>query len=156
MISISQPAPDFSLPDQNNKIHSLGEAKGRWIFLYFYPKDDTPGCTEEACDLRDNYEQIASLGVEVFGVSPDSVQSHKKFEQKHSLNFHLLSDSEKEVVQLYGIWKEKSMYGKKYMGVERTSYIIDPEGKIKKIYEKVNPSGHVKAVLEDLKSLMHK
>jgi thioredoxin-dependent peroxiredoxin len=156
VITVSTQAPNFTLPDQNNEIHSLSEAKGKWVFLYFYPKDDTSGCTEEACDLRDNYEQIAQMGVEVFGVSPDSVQSHKKFEQKNSLNFHLLADTEKKVVQDYEVWKEKSMYGKKYMGVERTSFIINPEGTVVKVYEKVNPTGHVTQVIKDLTALLNK
>lgn len=156
MITLNQPAPEFSLPDQNNNLHSLNDAKGKWVFIYFYPKDDTPGCTVEACELRDNYELIANLDVVVYGISPDSVKSHKKFEEKHKLNFSLLADSEKEVVQKYDVWKEKSFMGKKYMGVERTSFIINPEGTIAKIYEKVTPAGHVTKVIADLKSLMQK
>ena len=154
MITVGTIAPDFKLPDQNEKIHTLSECLGKWVFIYFYPKDDTPGCTTEACDLRDNYARIAQLGVIVYGISPDTVKSHKKFEQKYDLNFSILADSEKNVLEEYGVWKEKSFMGKKYMGVERTSCIINPEGKIVKVYEKVNPKGHVSAVISDLHSLL--
>lgn len=154
MLNVFDTAPDFNLPDQNGKLHSLKDFQGKWLFLYFYPKDDTSGCTQEACDVRDNYESITESGVAVIGISPDSVKSHKKFETKNELNFTLLADEQKEVVQRYDVWKEKSMYGRKYMGVERTSFLISPEGKIIKIYSKVNPSGHIQTVLNDLKELV--
>ena len=153
MLKTSDQAPDFNLPDQNGELHSLSDYAGQWLFLYFYPKDDTSGCTEEACDVRDNYETLTQSGIKVVGISPDSVKSHKKFETKNNLNFTLLADEQKEVVQKYDVWKEKSMYGKKYMGVVRTSFIIDPSGAIVKIYEKVNPSGHIAVVLNDLNQL---
>jgi len=147
-------APDFTLPDQNGDSHSLKDYQGKWLVLYFYPKDLTSGCTEEACDVRDNYAAIKNKGVEVLGVSPDSTKSHKKFELNHQLNFSLLSDEDKKVVQAYDVWHEKSMYGKKYMGVVRSSFLIDPTGKIAKIYSKVNPTGHIAQVLTDLASFV--
>ena len=134
MLKVGENALDFSLPDQNGEIHKLHDYKGKCIFLYFYPKDDTPGCTEEACDLRDSIARITSLGIEVIGISPDSVKSHKKFADKHTLGFTILADVEKKVVEEYDVWKEKKFMGKTYMGVIRTSFIINPEGKIAKVY----------------------
>lgn len=154
MLNINDYAPEIELPDQNGTIHKLADLKGKWVFIYFYPKDDTPGCTTEACDLRDNYEAITKLGVEVFGISPDSVKKHKKFEQKNELNFTILSDEEKKVVTAYDVWKEKKFWGKAYMGVERTSFLVDPNGKIAKVWEKVNPKGHVAEVLAVIPELL--
>jgi peroxiredoxin Q/BCP len=145
-------APDFKLKNQNGETISLNDFKGKNVVLYFYPKDDTSGCTAEACSFRDDFPKFKKTDAVILGVSPDSVESHKKFEQKYRLNFNLLSDEKKEILQKYEIWKEKNMYGRKYMGVERTTYIIGPEGKIKKIFRKVKVSGHNKEVLEALKN----
>jgi peroxiredoxin Q/BCP len=150
---INKLAPDFTLPDQDGKKHKLSDYKGEWILLYFYPKDDTPGCTTEACTLRDNLPKFGKLKAKVFGISVDSVASHKKFAEKYKLPFTLLADEDKKVVEKYGVWQEKSMYGRKYMGTVRNSYLIDPEGKIVKIYEKVKPADHVQHVLDDIKEL---
>lgn len=151
MISIDKKAPAFKLFDQNGKSISLKDYLGENVVLYFYPKDDTSGCTAEACSFRDDFPQFKKIDAVIIGVSPDSVASHKKFQQKYSLPFTLLSDESKEVVERYGVWKEKSMYGRKYMGVERTTFIIDENGKIKKIFNKVKVDGHNKEVLEALK-----
>jgi peroxiredoxin Q/BCP len=145
-------APNFKLKNQNGETISLSDFKGKNVVLYFYPKDDTSGCTAEACSFRDDFPKFEKTDAVILGVSPDSVESHKKFEQKYRLNFNLLSDEKKEILQKYEVWKEKNMYGRKYMGVERTTYIIGPEGKIKKIFRKVKVSGHNKEVLEALKN----
>jgi len=145
-------APDFKLKNQNGEIVSLSDYKGKNVVLYFYPKDNTSGCTAEACSFRDDFPKFEKNDAVILGVSPDSVVSHKKFEQKYNLNFNLLSDEEKKVIEKYHVWKEKNMYGRKYMGVERTTYIINPDGKIKKIFRKVKVNGHNNEVLEALKS----
>jgi thioredoxin-dependent peroxiredoxin len=145
-------APNFKLKNQNSEYISLNDFKGKNVILYFYPKDDTSGCTAEACAFRDDFPKFEKTDAVILGVSPDSVESHKKFEQKYNLNFNLLSDEKKEVVEKYDVWKEKNMYGRKYMGVERTTFVIDPEGKIKKIFRKVKVDGHNKEVLKELKS----
>ena len=144
-------APDFELPDQNGKIHKLSDYKGKWVLLYFYPKDDTPGCTKEACTIRDSFPKFGKLNITVLGISKDSVVSHKKFEQKYNLPFALLSDEQKEVINLYGVWGEKKFMGKTYQGIHRTSFLINPEGTIAKIYEKVKPETHAEEVLKDIK-----
>lgn len=144
-------APSFSVFDSNGVKVSLNDFKGRKLVLYFYPKDNTSGCTKEACDFRDFFPDFKKLKAAVIGISPDSVESHKKFVQKLNLPFILLSDEKKEVVRKYGVWKEKSMYGKKYMGVERTTFIIDEEGKIIKVFPKVKVDGHVEEVFRALK-----
>ena len=118
-VQIHQPAPDFSLPDQDGKIHKLSDYKGKWVLIYFYPKDDTPGCTVEACGIRDNFPKFQNSDLIVLGISKDSVASHKKFAEKYKLPFTLLADEAKEVIQAYDVWQEKSMLGKKYMGVVR-------------------------------------
>jgi peroxiredoxin Q/BCP len=148
-----QKAPSFSLLDQDGIKRSLHEFLGTWVLLYFYPKDMTPGCTTEAQCFRDRINDFQNLGVQVIGVSCDSVSSHKKFATTHRLNFPLLADTEKTVVQAYGVWGEKSMYGKKYMGIMRDSFLIDPDGRIVKHYVKVKPGDHVEDVLSDLKKL---
>jgi peroxiredoxin Q/BCP len=153
MIKVGQKAKDFKLPDQNGKIHKLSDYAGSWVLLYFYPKDDTPGCTKEACSIRDDFHNFKKLKLKVLGVSGDSVKSHKKFEEKYDLPFTILSDEKREVLAKYEALGEKSMYGKKYIGILRTSYLINPEGKIAKIYQKVNPEIHAEEVLKDLKSL---
>ena len=145
-------APDFALQDQDWEIHKLSKYQHQIVLLYFYPKDSTPGCTVEACSFRDNLNQLKAMGVQVLGVSPDSVDSHKKFVAKHDLNFPLLADTEKDVVNAYGVWVEKSMFGKKYMGVQRDSFLI-VEGKVVKHYVKVKPKGHVAEVIEDVKAM---
>lgn len=151
MLKEHQKAPDFALPDQDGKKHKLSDYKGQWVLIYFYPKDDTPGCTTEACTLRDNFPSFKKLKIQVFGISIDSVASHNKFAKKYKLPFILLADEDKKVVQKYGVWQEKSMYGKKYMGTLRNSYLISPDGKIAKIYEKVKPANHAEEVLADIK-----
>ncbi len=151
MPEIGKKAPSFSVFDSNGVKVSLSDFKGRKVVLYFYPKDNTSGCTKEACDFRDFFPDFKKLKAAVIGISPDSVESHKKFVQKLNLPFILLSDEKKEVVQKYGVWKEKSMYGKKYMGVERTTFVINEEGKIVKIFPKVKVDGHVEEVIRALK-----
>jgi peroxiredoxin Q/BCP len=147
-------APDFTLLDQDAQPHTLSDYRGQWVLLYFYPKDDTPGCTKEACSIRDEFPNFKKLKVTVFGMSTDSVASHQKFAKKHSLPFTLLSDDKKEVVHAYGVWAKKKFMGREYMGTLRTSFLIDPKGKIAKIYEGVKPETHVEEVLNDLKALM--
>lgn len=152
-----QKAPDFSLLDQHGETKSLKDYTGKWVVLYFYPKDDTPGCTLEACNFRDERESITALGnAEVIGVSKDSVKSHKKFADKFGLSFTLLSDESTEMIQAYGAWQEKSMFGKKYMGIQRMTVIIDPSGKIAKTYPKVNPVKHATEIIHDLQNLQKK
>ena len=152
-LKVGKKAPAFTLLDQNGDKVSLSQFIGQWVFLYFYPKDDTPGCTKEACAISDDYSSFGKLDAVVFGVSTDSVQSHKKFETKYKLPFRLLADTEKKVVERYGVWGEKSLYGRKYMGTMRMSFIIDPKGKIARIYHKVRPAEHAAEVLTDLREL---
>ncbi len=144
-------APEFTMPSTGGEPVSLESLRGKKVVLYFYPKDDTPGCTTEACNFRDNMAIIQGTGALVFGVSPDSVAKHDKFIKKYELNFPLLADEGSQVSTAYGVWKEKSMYGKKYMGVERTTYLIDENGKIAKIWRKVKPDGHALEVLNFIK-----
>jgi peroxiredoxin Q/BCP len=144
-------APTFSLQDQNGLEHSLGAQKGKWVLLYFYPRDNTPGCTVEAQTIRNDFEKFKKLTCTVFGISTDSVESHKKFAEKQSLPFALLADTEKKVVEKYGVWQQKKMAGREYMGIVRMSFLVDPEGKIAKIYTKVKPALHAAEVLEDLR-----
>lgn len=150
MPEIGKKAPSFTLPDGNGKKISLADYKGKKVVLYFYPKDMTSGCTQEACDFRDSFPNFSKLKAAVIGVSADSAESHKKFADKYNLPFTLLSDDKKEVVEKYGVWKEKSMYGRKYMGIERTTFIINEEGKIKNIFPKVKVAGHVEEVMKAL------
>jgi peroxiredoxin Q/BCP len=150
MLKEGSKAPAFTLPNQDGKKVSLKDFLGKKVVLYFYPKDMTSGCTKEACDFRDHIKLFNNKDVVVLGVSPDSVQSHKKFQEKYNLPFDLLSDESKKVLEKYGVWKEKSMYGKKYFGVERTTFIIDEKGKIKKIFPRVKVDAHIKEVLEAL------
>jgi len=151
MLEIGKKAPAFSLQDGNGKKVSLSDFRGKKVILYFYPKDMTSGCTQEACDFRDSLPNFRKVKAEVLGVSIDSVASHKKFAEKYDLPFTLLSDVKKEVVEKYGVWKEKSMYGKKYMGIERTTFIIDEDGKIQNIFPKVKVAGHIEEVMQALK-----
>lgn len=143
-------APDFELEDQNGEKIRLSDLRGKKVVLYFYPKDDTPGCTKEACSFRDNIQRITQKGAVVLGVSADSVQSHKKFATKYGLNFHLLSDPDRKVIKLYDVYRKKKMYGKEYWGTERSTFIIDPDGRIKKAFRGVNVDKHVEEVLNNL------
>jgi len=144
-------APQFTLADQDGNKVSLKDFKGRKVVLYFYPKDMTPGCTQEACGFRDSFPDFRKLNTAVLGISADPAVSHKKFVDKYELPFTLLSDYNKEVVESYGVWREKSMYGKKYMGIERTTFLINEEGKITRIFPKVKVAGHVEEVIKALK-----
>ena len=153
---LNQLAPDFSLLDQDGKNHNLAMYKGKWVVLYFYPKDDTPGCTKEACNFRDSLHELENLGVVILGVSKDSVTSHKKFALKYSLNFPLLSDENHELIEKYRAWGEKKFMGKVFLGIIRSTYLISPEGVVVKEYPKVNPTVHSKEILEDLISLSGK
>lgn len=146
MLSEGQQAPDFSLPDQDGRATSISEFRGRPVVLYFYPKDATPGCTTEACDFRDAQADLKNAGAVVLGVSPDTVASHRKFADKQTLNFPLLADPYRVAIQLYDVWHEKSMYGRTSMGVVRTTFVIDAQGVIRKIFPKVKVAGHVDAV----------
>jgi len=149
-LKVGQKAPEFTVVNDEGQKVKLSEFKGKKVVLYFYPKDDTPGCTTEACAFRDGIDEIKSHGAVVIGVSTDSVESHKKFKDKFDLNFPLLADADKKIVQAYGTWKEKSMYSKKYMGIERTTFIIDGQGKISHIFPKVKVDEHYDEVLEAL------
>lgn len=148
MLEVGTKAPSFELPDQNGQVHTLEEFKGKKVILYFYPKDNTPGCTKQACGFGEMYPQFMEKDAVVIGVSKDSVASHKKFEEKYSLPFILLSDTELEVIQAYDVWKEKNMYGKNVMGVVRTTYLIDENGVIEKAFEKVKAAENPKQMLE--------
>lgn len=147
-------APNFSLQDQNGKTHNLDDYSGKWLVIYFYPKDNTTGCTMEACSFRDGRDMLNSLGAEVIGISKDDAKSHSKFSDKHKLNFTLLSDPQAETIQAFGSWKKKKFMGREYMGISRDTYIINPEGEIVKKYEGVNPVKHFDEVYSDLKELI--
>ncbi len=149
MLQPGDTAPDFTLPDQDGNPVSLSQFRGRKVVLYFYPKDNTPGCTKEACAFRDAMSDLTAKGMVVLGVSTDSPESHRKFIAKHNLNFTLLADTEKEVVQLYEAYGEKSLYGRFFKGTLRKTYLIDEEGKIFKIYPKVKVKGHVEEIIKD-------
>jgi peroxiredoxin Q/BCP len=144
-------APDFKAKDQNGKNISLSDFSGKDVILYFYPKDDTPGCTAEACSFRDNYQSLLKEGFEVLGVSTDDEKSHQKFITKYSLPFSLIADTDKKIVEAYGVWVEKNMYGKKYMGVARKTFIIDKNGLIRKIIDKVDTKNSSGQVLDSIK-----
>lgn len=146
-------AIDFNLPDENNIYHKLSDYLGKWVVLYFYPKDDTPGCTAEACSFRDNLADLKKYGVEILGVSKDSVKSHQKFSEKYSLNFPILSDESIETIKTYGAYGEKKFMGKTFKGVLRVTFLIDKKGYIKKKYEKVSPKDHALEILKDIKDL---
>lgn len=147
MLQVGELVPDFTLVDQDEKSHTLSQYRGKKVVLYFYPKDMTPGCTVQAEGMRDSMNDLEAKGIVVLGVSVDDVKSHKKFVEKHNLNFPLLADTEKTVVQDYGVWKEKSMFGKKYMGIQRDTFLIDEEGKLIQHFEKVNPLKHASQIL---------
>lgn len=144
------PAPQFTLPDITNIDHSLSDYVGKWIILYFYPKDDTPGCTTEACSLRDARDTLAEMGAEIIGISKDDANSHEKFRAKYALNFALLTDVEGKIIEAYGAWGKK-MYGRE--GILRKTFIIDPAGQVRKVYGRVTPMGHGEQVIDELKRL---
>jgi len=146
-------APDFTLPAGGGETVKLSDLKGQNVVLYFYPKDDTPGCTKEACDFRDTVSAFKKANARVLGLSADPLNAHERFKKKYKLPFSLLSDEDKKVIKKYGVWKEKSLYGKKYMGIERTTVIIDAKGKVHKIFSKVKVDGHSRSVLEALQQL---
>lgn len=146
-------APAFSLPDQDGKVHSLSDYKGKWLILYFYPKDFTPGCTKEACSFRDNSQEFSNRGVNIVGISKDSVASHKKFAEKYHLKFSILADPEHKVIEAYGAWGKKKFIGREFFGTIRNTVLINPKGEIVKEYKKVNPIVHSSEILEDLKHL---
>src|SRR6202162_4691466 len=150
-VDINDKAPDFTLPDQNGEEVSLKAFRGKYVVLFFYPRADTPGCTIEACEFRDSYRKMQNTGAVLLGISPDTPKAQKKYEEKYSLPFTLLGDADKKVCNAYDVIKEKNMYGKKVMGVARTTFIIGPDGKIQHIFEKVKPEGHAEEVLEYLK-----
>jgi peroxiredoxin Q/BCP len=154
MVAAGDPAPDFTLPDQDGKEVSLAGLKGETVVLYFYPRADTPGCTTQACGIRDRRAEYKRAGVRVIGVSPDPVEAVKKFADKFDLDFTLLADADHAVAERYGTWVEKSMYGKKYMGVQRATFIIDAKGKIAKAFPKVSPKTHDDTVLKALAELV--
>jgi thioredoxin-dependent peroxiredoxin len=153
MPEVGSKAPQFTLQSQDGETVSLKDYLGKKVVLYFYPKDDTPGCTKEACSFTDNFAKFKKLGAVVLGVSADTVDSHKKFEKKYNLGITLLSDPKKEVINKYGVWKEKNMYGKKSMGIERTTFLIDEEGKIARAFPRVKVDGHTDKVLEELNKI---
>ena len=150
MLKPGDKAPEFTAPDQTGTIRNLKDYLGKKVILYFYPKDMTEGCTVQACDFRDNLNRLHGHGAEVLGVSPDPVKRHAKFAAKESLNFPILSDEEKAISEAYGVWVEKSMYGRKFMGVERTTFIIDEGGNIERVFPKVKVKGHVQEVADAL------
>ena len=153
ILAVGKRAPAFKLKNKDGRTVSLSDYKGKWVVLYFYPKDDTSGCTKEAIEfsgLKKDFERESAV---ILGVSPDSAQSHEKFATKHNLSVELLSDPDKEMLDKYGVWQEKSMYGKKYMGVVRTTYLISPDGKIEEVWEKVKVAGHADAVKDKVCSL---
>ena len=150
MVEEGQPAPDFELESDSGEHVKLSSLRGKPVVLYFYPKDDTPGCTTEACEFRDAYDRFREQGVEILGVSPDTEASHQKFKSKYELPFTLLADPEHQAAEAYGVWKEKKNYGKTYMGVERSTVVIDSEGKVARVLRKVKPAEHADQVLEAL------
>ncbi|MHC1737296.1 MAG: thioredoxin-dependent thiol peroxidase [Ignavibacteriaceae bacterium] len=153
MLEAGKKAPNVKLKDQDGELVNLADFAGKKIVLYFYPKDNTSGCTKEACSFSENLPKFEGIKAIVFGVSPDTVESHKKFSDKFKLGFSILADPEKIVLEAYGVWKEKSMYGRKYMGVERTTVIIDESGKIAKIFPKVKVEGHTEEVISFLREM---
>ena len=151
-VAVGKKAPEFTLQGSSKESISLKDLKGKTVVLYFYPKDDTPGCTREACDFRDSLKKFTSKKAIVLGVSPDTLKAHDKFIDKFELPFELLSDPDHAVAEKYGVWVEKSMYGRKYMGIERSTFVIDPEGKLKAAFRKVKVDGHVDDVLAAVKA----
>ena len=155
-MKVGDKVPDFSTLDDGGNPVSLSDFKGKSVVLYFYPKDDTSGCTKEACDFRDAFPRFGKTDAEVIGVSPDSVESHRKFKEKYELPFKLLADEGHKLADKFGVWKEKSMYGRKFMGIERTTVLIDPNGRVARIFPKVRVPGHVEEVETALRELDRK
>ncbi|OGK26373.1 thiol peroxidase [Candidatus Roizmanbacteria bacterium RIFCSPHIGHO2_02_FULL_40_13b] len=154
LLKVGETAPDFSLLDQDGKTHTLSDYRGKWIVLYFYPNDDTPGCTKEACNFRDSHELFKKKNIQVFGVSKNTVKSHEKFAQKYSLSFPILADPEKVVLTKYGVWGEKFFMGRFFKGTYRITYLINPEGKVAKVYTKVDTALHAQEIAQDIEVLM--
>jgi peroxiredoxin Q/BCP len=152
MLDVGDVAPDFSLPIDGGGEITLSSMRGKKVVLYFYPKDDTSGCTKEACDFREKISEFTKAGAVVLGMSPDSVKKHDKFKAKYDLPFSLVADEEKTALEAFGVWVEKSMYGRKYMGVERSTFLIDADGSIQSVWRKVKVPGHVDAVLDALQA----
>ena len=150
MVEEGAPAPDFSLVSDSGETVTLSSLRGKPIVLYFYPKDDTPGCTTQACGIRDNFDAFGERGAVVLGISPDDESSHVKFKQKYGLPFTLLADPDHRVADEYGVWGERSLYGKKYMGIERSTFVIDSEGNVSKVMRRVKPDTHAQQVLDAL------
>jgi peroxiredoxin Q/BCP len=150
MVEEGSEAPDFTLPSDNAGDVTLSDFRGRKVVLYFYPKDDTSGCTTQACDLRDNLPRLSGIDAVVLGVSPDSVESHARFREKYDLNFPLLADEDHQVSEAYGVWKEKKMYGNTYMGIERSTFLVDEQGVVTHAWRKVSPKGHAEKVIDAL------
>jgi peroxiredoxin Q/BCP len=151
MLKQGDKAPEFSLPDQEGEMHSLSDYKGRRVLLYFYPKDDTPGCTTEACNFRDSYEEMEKRGLTILGVSADTVKSHRTFADKYKLPFPILADEDRKVINAYGVWQKKKFMGREYMGIVRTSFLIDEKGRIEKVYADVKAAKHAEEVKADVK-----
>lgn len=150
MLKTGEKAPSFKLQDSEGKVHSLEDYHGKTIVVYFYPKDDTPGCTKEACSFRDDYSAFKEAGIEIIGISPDTIESHQKFSEKYDLPFTLLADPDHEVSKSYEVWGQKKSFGREYEGIFRTTFIVGPEGKIKRVFENVKPSEHSQEVLEEI------
>ncbi len=148
MLELMNPAPDFSLPNQKGETRSLKDYRGQFVVLYFYPKDNTPGCTVQACVYRDRMDDFKKNNIKVFGISKDDIKSHQKFELDQNLNFEILSDVDRQAIEAYGVWKEKNMYGKKVFGVERTTFVINPEGQVIAIFPKADPESDADTVLK--------
>lgn len=153
MVQVGTPAPEFELPDQAGRVHKLADYRGKWLVLFFYPKDDTPGCTKEACAFRDARADLAALSAEVVGISILDAASKRQFADKYQLNFPLLADEDHAVAEAYGAWQEKSRYGKTFMGVARVTCIIDPDGNVARAYAKVKPEEHAEQIAKDLRAL---
>ena len=151
---VGKKAPAFSLPTDQSKSVKLSDYAGKYLVIYFYPKDMTPGCTQESCEFGESYSTLKKLGAQVLGVSRDSVESHKKFSAKHSLPFELISDADGAMCEKYGVWQEKSLYGRKFMGIVRSTFIVGPDSRVLKVYQPVKVTGHVKQVMEDLKGFL--
>lgn len=152
-LEIGKQSPEFTAPDQDGQPLALGDYAGKWVVLYFYPKDHTSGCTRQACEFRDAMERLARHDAVVIGVSPDSVRSHRSFADKHNLPFRLIADTDHRIAESYQVWKQKKLYGRTYYGIERTTYIIAPDGRIAAVFEKVRPDGHADEVLRKLNEL---
>jgi thioredoxin-dependent peroxiredoxin len=150
MPSVGEPAPEIKLAGDDGTIHRLADQRGRWTVVYFYPADDTPGCTTEACQFRDQDDVVRDEGADVWGISPDNLASHRQFRDKFSLNFTLLSDEDHAVAEAYGAWTLKSNYGREYMGIQRSTFLVDPDGRIAHVWPKVKADGHAAEVVEEL------